>query len=245
MRRSETVLFCIIWLCFFFLTFIWANLLYAAKAKSEKWSFDFENCTISEALRQVTDVTGIYIFTNKDKDKSLFRKSFEDETIERILTDLFRKKSCAMIWCYSDEGLDSVGIWVFEGSGGRGKLNAAKFVEERIRTARGNTPEKKTGHQSRVVRRPSERAENNVVPFPPQGKVSSLTHAISERGKTRAASGPTPRSPELGISETSGREAGLHKAEQQDETQVPPTPAPEKRYVLEPPPMPPGFSHKK
>jgi len=48
-----------------------SNVSHAANIENWRWSFDFKNCTISDALSQITKVSGINIVPNKAIEKRI------------------------------------------------------------------------------------------------------------------------------------------------------------------------------
>jgi hypothetical protein len=131
METLKIILRCIV--CFMFFSFIpfGDGELHAAKVENHKWSFNFKNCTISDALRQMSQVTGIALFMNQNRDKQLYSKSYKSQTIDQILRDLFRQENYAMLWSYNSDGLNAIDIWIFKGSGSRTDFSMEKLSEQR------------------------------------------------------------------------------------------------------------------
>ncbi len=161
MKRSRIVLCGMIWSVACCFACVGASVVLASQEKDKRWSLVFESCSLSDALSQVTRATGIDVFTNRDKDKPLLSRSYKDRTIDEILRDLFRKENCAMVWCYGHEGLEAVGIWIFEGSGSGARFDATKFLKDRRASLRGAGAVRNDNFKSIVVeKRAQEDAQN-------------------------------------------------------------------------------------
>ena len=242
MNVSKISLCCVICLFFFHFISFGISSLHATKADNERLSFDFDNCTISDVLRQMTKVTGIEITINKNKNKGLIRKSYNDQTIDQILWDLFRKDNCAVIWSYGDNGLDAIGILIFDGDGSGDNFNSAQFLKERRTNAGGNAPKRGVSSQ-RIVR--TQLQKNG------QGRYFSLKDKFKKDAtelREPAASQYVKTSTSAPYEKFDNQEATLaHGGTTQDEDDgsrtVSPPPEPEERHGLEPPPMPPGLSY--
>jgi len=90
----------------------------ASKDKNRKWSFEFQNCTVTEALKKISDTADIEIITNYSDAEVKLNKSYDSKNIEKIINDLFKKENCAIVWLYDKdtEKLNGVKILVFESS---------------------------------------------------------------------------------------------------------------------------------
>lgn len=273
MNKTKICLYCVIWLLFFYFVCIYSGkgVSHAARLENKRWSFHFKNYTISDALEKMTRVTSIDIFTNKNRDKSLFNKSYKDQTIDQILKDLFRKKNSAMVWSYGDNGLEAIGVWIFEGSGSGGSFGPRKFTKKTGRNLRSNRIKKDVDHKPRVVRRQSQKTKENKS-FPPpnksgdyikqakesigyqyskmttaasQSKAHPSEHGIPSAGESEVTSSWLSALPDIVDSGANKPDDEIPQEEDQTAETVPPSPAPEGWHGLEAPPMPPGFSYKK
>jgi len=95
--------------------------LYAEKKESLRWSIDFNNISISEALNKLSQTTGFKIHITKPLDIKI-KKSYKDKTIEQILKDVLRNINHTLVWSYNQKDVDSIGIVIFE----QGKSTASK-----------------------------------------------------------------------------------------------------------------------
>ena len=91
----------------------------AAEGEEQLWSFRFENLSVAEVLKQLSEKTGIDITTNQSPQEKRVTKSYENETVEEIIRDVFRGASYTLVWNYSDTGISSVGVYFFDQGGSR------------------------------------------------------------------------------------------------------------------------------
>jgi len=84
------------------------------------WSMEFEGVTISDALKKITQTTGIKIITPKGLGNQVITKSYRDRTIEHILKDMFRDTNYALVWSYGEKGIEAVRIMTLDKGGGAG-----------------------------------------------------------------------------------------------------------------------------
>ncbi len=244
MKRSGVCLFCIVWLCFFYFTPIGGNLSYAAKAGNERWSFDFQNCSISDALRQMSQVTSIDLFMNRNRGERFFSKFYENQTVDQILKDLFRREDYAMVWYYAEKSLDAIGIFIFESSGSGDNFDSTKFLRERRTSLRDNTSVKNVDRKSKVVKKQFQKTSGNSS-FKTRTKPSSPGHSSSNHGIGKATPIRTLSRSEPDNQGSNVRDPGIIRDEEQSSGTTLPPPTSEKRHNLESPPMPPGFSYAK
>jgi hypothetical protein len=113
------------WILVFAVALFGPIVSYAARAENARWSIDFNNIPITDALTRLSQVTGIKVFTKKPLQSKITR-SYTNRTIDEIIRDLFRNMNCASVWYYSKKGVDSIGIVIFEGEGGGDADNLAR-----------------------------------------------------------------------------------------------------------------------
>jgi hypothetical protein len=102
--------------CFFILVCLFPVAADASKNENGKWSFEFNNCTILDALKKISDRANIAIVTNYSDAEAKLNKSYNSKAIEKIIADLFKKENCAIVWQYDKEKLNGVKILVYESS---------------------------------------------------------------------------------------------------------------------------------
>jgi hypothetical protein len=91
----------------------------ASEAAADSWSFRFNDLPVADALKQLSQVTGVRALTNTPPENKRLTRSYENETIEQIIRDILRGVNYTLEWRTSDKGLESVAItFIDEGSGG-------------------------------------------------------------------------------------------------------------------------------
>lgn len=78
------------------------------------WSFRFDNLSVEDVLKELTRVTGIDVLTSRAPQNKRLTRSYDDETIEQIIRDVFRGLNYTLVWNYGEKGLESVGVLFFE-----------------------------------------------------------------------------------------------------------------------------------
>ena len=104
--------------------------------EEERYSLQFRSVPISEALKQVAQSTGIKIVTPKQLGNQVITRSYKNQTIERILKDMFHDTSFALVWSYGEKGIDSVKIVTLDKGTGAGARYSPKEARPTIRDYR-------------------------------------------------------------------------------------------------------------
>jgi len=81
-----------------------------ACASNRKWSFDFNNCKVKEALREISNATGIWINTNASLEKAPINKRFNNTRLDKILTEILLNENCAIVWHYEADSLKYIDV---------------------------------------------------------------------------------------------------------------------------------------
>jgi len=95
------------------------------------YSVQFSSVSISDALKQIAQSTGIKIVTPKQLGNQVITRSYENQTVERILRDIFRDMNFALVWSYGEKGIDSVKIVTLD----KGSSAATRYSPEAARPA--------------------------------------------------------------------------------------------------------------
>jgi hypothetical protein len=135
--KSKTSFIC--WPLFACLVIFSPSAFCADVHENTLYSLQFNNVSISEALKQVAQSTGIKIVTPKQLGNQVITRSYKNQTIERILKDMFRDMNFALVWSYGEKGIDSVKIVALEkgtGAGARSSPEAARPTIRDYRAAR-------------------------------------------------------------------------------------------------------------
>ena len=97
------------------------------------WSLQFKSVSISEALKQIMQITRIKIILPSQLGNKVITKSYKNQTIEHILKDIFKDMNYALVWFYGEKGIDSIKILVLEGVGVAGVRYSRDAVRPNIR----------------------------------------------------------------------------------------------------------------
>ncbi len=95
------------------------SISHASELQEQTWSLHFDNVAVEEMLKQLSEATGVEIYTNKLPDIKRLTRSYENQTIENIIGDAFRGTSYTLVWDYRENLLQSIGICFFDSGGGR------------------------------------------------------------------------------------------------------------------------------
>jgi hypothetical protein len=112
-----------VWILLLGLVFFQCGVVHAESKENARWSIDLGTVSISEALNQLSQTTGIKIFTKTPLDHKISPKLYRNQSIDQILKDILRNVNYAAVWYYSEKGLDSVGISVFDRDRGESPSN--------------------------------------------------------------------------------------------------------------------------
>jgi hypothetical protein len=124
--RAPIIRACLIgWVILFAIALFDPIVSHAGSDENGRWSIDFNNIPIADALSQLSEVTGIRVFTKKPLQSKITR-SYTNQTIGEIIRDLFRNMNCASVWHYSEKGVDSIGIVIVDQGGGGDADNLAR-----------------------------------------------------------------------------------------------------------------------
>jgi hypothetical protein len=121
-----------------------------------QWSLQFNSVSISDALKQIALITGIKVVTPKQLGNQVITRSYKNQTIERILKDIFRDMNLALVWSYGDKGIESVKIVTLDKGSGAGARYSPEVARSTIR-------------DYRAARYPAQRQTRpERGPFPPR-----------------------------------------------------------------------------
>ena len=100
------------------------------------YSLQFNSVSISDALKQIAQTTGINIVTPKQLGNQVITRSYKNQTVERILKDMFRDMNFALVWSYGEKGIESVKIVTLDKGTGAGARYSPKEARPTIRDYR-------------------------------------------------------------------------------------------------------------
>jgi len=152
------------------------SVVLAETEEDARWSIDFNTVSFSEALNQLTQITGIKIFTKTSLDHKISPKLYRNQSIDHILKDLLRNVNYAAVWYYGEKGINSIGILIFDRD--RGESPSDLSGEKRARTMNRSLPRSPGSRQLRPRRQvsgPEKTLSRGVWHKPDQGASSGLT----------------------------------------------------------------------
>lgn len=114
MRLAAIRLWAVLFTMVFILVVSTRGIALAEREGDARWSIDFGAISISEALDQLTQVTGIKIFTTAPLAHTISPKRYMNQSIEQILKDMLKNLNYAAVWHYSERGIESIGILAFD-----------------------------------------------------------------------------------------------------------------------------------
>jgi len=165
-----------VWILLLGLMFLICSTLSAETKEDAQWSIDFSTVSISEALHQLTQITGIKIFTKSPFEYKISPKLYINQSIDQILKDILRNVNYAAVWYYSDGGLDSIGILILDRD--RGESPSHLSSEKGTRAVNRSLPRSPSPRQVRPRRQVSGQGRTlrrSVAPKRVQEASSGLT----------------------------------------------------------------------
>lgn len=126
MRTDIIILHFVFWFLFFYIVCFDNIVLYAAKVETQKWSFDFNNCTVSDALSKIAKATGKNIDVDGGSTRRLSR-TYKGQTVEEIIKDIIQNEDHIMSIFTARGGKDSIKIWL-PGSGNSPRRASASLT---------------------------------------------------------------------------------------------------------------------
>jgi len=262
MRKKKHILHFALYAAVFISCIFPVSAAVIADSNNSTFSFWFENCTVTDALTEISRKSGISIIVNSIIEKEILSKSYINRDLDSIINDLLRGENCAVIWNYNNGNLESIGLYTFGRSGLKinladtGNLKKSTVIDES-----NSSPEDKDKkalktnslENNKNVSRSSSNLSKNVP------NLISSDNPSSKKINSRANSAFRTSS----ISRNIQRKSIIKQNNQEDkdgddvivrslpdsqnsETIEPdspePVPSESVKYIgLEPPPMPPGL----
>jgi len=142
-RRLNAVLCCVLWtLCSSSIIFVCSS-SHASESQAQTWSIRFSKVAVADIIKQLSQATGVEIYTNKTPNMERITRAYEDQTIEHIIRDALRGTNYTLVWHYGKNQLESVGICFFgAGSGTSKKLSPNRKSGSNNRVARGGSTQR-------------------------------------------------------------------------------------------------------
>ncbi len=152
-RRLNIFLCCVLWtLCSSSIMFV-SSSSHASESQAQTWSIRFSKVAVSDIIKQLSQATGVEIYTNKTPNMERITRAYEDQTIEHIIRDALRGTNYTLVWHYGENQLESIGICFFgAGSGTSKKLSTNRQSGSNNRVARGGSTPRPPSYRRQVSR---------------------------------------------------------------------------------------------
>ncbi len=220
------------------------------------FTFRFENCTVTDALRELSEKSGITIKINGVINKEIFTKSYINRSFDTIIADLLRGENRAVVWIIKNGDIDSIVLYTFEKDSTGGNISQSmaimspRTINDRNEFQRNLNRDEISNMRNSYLRNNEVNNSNEpVIDRPAPRPAVAARRIIPRRNITNNRNGRSENTPI-----DSNNEQG-DTVEDKDPATEPhdlPTPEPveptdeipqpeEGDNVLEPPPMPPGF----
>jgi len=99
-------------------------------------TFDFKDCSVSDALHEIGEKAGIRIYSNDIVFKNKINRSYHGLSIEDMIHDLFFKENFAIVYQYRNGRLNTVEILIFDGKGNGADLKSVNSLSQKNNTKR-------------------------------------------------------------------------------------------------------------
>ena len=263
MENKKLILFIITCTSILFLSFIMAPVSALSEKNNNAFSFRFENCTVDDALREISAKSGIKIISKNGLKKEILIKSYSKRNIDSIIADLLRGENCSVVWNYSDGYLVSISLYTpDEAKGNSGRpTEAYRAIRENGRNSFSGNREidevikiRENKINGREVN--SRNRSNTSFPASRRPVEKNTSGKINTENNTVYGTASRTNTESKNVSGTSNVSANIRRSiisKQNNETKVadeevvtkpqpsPEPPEPEKGNGLERPPMPPGL----
>jgi len=179
-----------------FLVFWTQGLSRAVDKADDLWSFKWNNLPVEDVLKELIQATGVNVFTNGVPENKRVTKSYENETIEQIIRDVFRGTNHTLIWNYGKSGLESIGISFFDqGAAGPSQVSREGRTDTAARPRpSGRSPNRPLPNRAVVSR--------GAAPQPGPGEDASAEPVESEAHQEAESAAPAESSEETPGTET-------------------------------------------
>jgi type II secretory pathway component GspD/PulD (secretin) len=150
-RRLNTVLYFIVAaLCSSSIIFSY-GFSHASESQEQTWSIRFNKVAVADIIKQLSQATGVEIYTNKTPNMERITRAYEDQTIEHIIRDALRGTNYTLVWHYGENQLESIGICFFDaGSGTSKNLSTDRNSGSNNRVARAGSTQRPPSYRKQV-----------------------------------------------------------------------------------------------
>ena len=264
MKNKNLILIFKVFTIIFISGFIPISVSALADSDEEIYTFRFENCTVADALREISSKSGINIISNNIITKEILSKSYTGKRLVKIISDLLRGENCAVVWNFNNGNLDSIGLYTYDEESSKGQQAVSRRISSPASNARSYSPGTRSSSRSAATRlnrsysgsdniktdhnntgiRTNNRSNNNLPNFRSSDNNNRSTRVSTQRNRGSGTSRYTTNKRKTIDNEKGSRldeQEEVETVEDGASSAAPPEPAPEKYNGLEPPPMPPGM----
>ena len=205
----------------------------ASQSDDKKWSFDFHNCSISDALQEISKKSRIDISINRAMNKTLVNKSYAHCAIKEIIRDLFSNENYAIGFYPNQYAPEFIQILIVGNEGSnkpvvavRPSKNTNVEMADDVSDQIIETESAPVGEHKKnpfVSNKPVNRQEGSQAFF-----ASNISSGLSNR--TMKPEDPGAENTNLKLKQSHLGEDTPSPSEQQQE------------HTVETPPVPPGFN---
>ncbi len=230
-----------------------------ADGERETYTFRFENCTVADALKEISLKSGINIISNSIITKEILSKSYTDKNLDKIISDLLRGENCAVVWNYNNGTLDSIGLYTYNDKDSKGisagtrrtgsspanrtTVSSSSRRSSASRSARTFNELNNTRSGSNNTGTGSNNRINNRLPNYRTSDNKNTSERVNTKRNSASGTSRYTANKRKTTENTTGSSSDESEdvAVEEETSSTPPEPAPEKYNGLEPPPMPPGM----
>jgi hypothetical protein len=223
----------------------------AETKENVRWSIHFDNVSISDALDQLSEATGIKIVIKPSLENQIITRSYVDRTVDQIIKDLLRNVNHALVWEYGEKDVDCIRISILDRQSGKSSqdLSGPERAETRARPfpQRPGYPQPLPRKQSKIpeklIRGGAGRWRGFSPPGVPADKEENGDGAQSEKEEAGLTDSPSQQNEKSGRDETepktesekdgSGQEEGSPPREQTGEEKSGPPSSREEKPAAE------------
>jgi len=226
---------------------------------SKRFSFRFENCTVSDALSEISAKIGIDIIAKSALKKEIASKSYVNRRLDSIINDLLRGENCAVVWNYNEGSLLSIDLYTFDendvkrtgaGSASINRSNRNSSSVNRntreINQIRNRSLSSNSSRSNRSVSSSRTSAQRSTSGNTTSGSSTAYgtSGRINTRGNTASGSSRVSANMRRALIDDQNSETDDETGEEEEANNTAPPPEEpeeEKGIGLERPPMPPGL----
>jgi hypothetical protein len=219
------------------------GIILAETGEDAQWTIDFGDISISEAFDQLTQITGIKIFTTRPLAHKISPKRYINQSIDQILKDLLKNLNYATVWHYGKRGIESIGILAFDREGGKSpsELPSAEGTDTTISSSIPKSPGVRQLRPRTLVSSPEKTLIRGVSqkpvpgssaePADEEGSEAEEREEESISSPTEANETPGPGSSDFQVDSTPGssnEKEGLPAPQQNEDKESGSSTSPEK-----------------